>query len=57
MAGSESKARPTGEAAPRRDRCQRCGAPLTKENTSQSSGYCDPCEAQIEGEIRNRREV
>lgn len=35
--------------------CSRCGVALTAENSSRRSGYCDPCHAQIEGEIRNQR--
>lgn len=44
-----AKGRPRGGA---QTRCARCGAPLTKENSSRRSGYCDVCHARIEGEIR-----
>ncbi|MBX5476210.1 MAG: hypothetical protein IRZ18_03700 [Clostridia bacterium] len=36
----------------KKPRCQRCGVELTPENRSQSSGYCDACQALVEGEIR-----
>ncbi|MBE3590364.1 MAG: hypothetical protein IMW98_06030 [Firmicutes bacterium] len=40
------------QKTPKEPRCQRCGVKLTPENRSQSSGYCDPCHALVEGEIR-----